>query len=206
MERGTQRIGIGIPTLNRYDILKTFLPYYQESTLYPIYIVDNGNQGIKHSNVIIQNKNIGVAASWNLLCNIIFEHHEYAIILNDDCMFNLSKENLESIIKRYPNQFIRATPDWCAFILSKSIYNKVGQFDEGFFPAYYEDNDYEYRMKLLRIPIIKTPFLNPLIHRSSSSAEKDPSIFEAAKANKKRYVQKWGGLPTYEKYDKPFGK
>ena len=69
----------------------------------------------------------------------------------------------------------------------KDIYEKVGKFDECFFPAYYEDKSYEYRMKLKNIPVLTHPTLNPIIYRSSQSIEKDYSILTASKKNKKLF-------------------
>lgn len=207
------KVGIGIPTYNRYDLLQPFLLLYEKDFSLrdkeiPFYIIDNGNQGIEfeYSTNIIKEKNIGVAASWNLLCNKIFETCDYALILNDDIYLGKTKEQIKSVILKNNSKFVRATQDWCAFIIPKNIYEKVGIFDECFYPAYYEDMSYQYRMKLKGIPIIKTPLLNPFIYNSSKSLEKDYSILEASKKNKKIYIEMWGGEPEREKFKKPFNK
>jgi hypothetical protein len=213
MERNPLRIklGIGIPTLNRYDLLKQFLPLYERDFSLrdketPFFILDNGNQGIdfQPSTIIIKEKNIGVGASWNQLCQNIFLTCDYALILNDDIYLGKNKEEIKLVIFKNNIKFVRATQDWCAFIIPKNIYEKVGMFDECFYPAYYEDMSYQYRMKLKAIPVIKTPLLNPRIYNSSKSLEKDQSILESSKKNKKLYVQMWGGEPEREKFKKPF--
>jgi len=88
------KVGVGIPTYNRYDLLKPYIGKYGVDFCdWNIYIVDNGNQGIENNEIklsksgliIIQNdKNVGVGASWNQLCKKIFEKNDYALILNDD--------------------------------------------------------------------------------------------------------------------------
>jgi GT2 family glycosyltransferase len=94
--------------------------------------------------------------------------------------------------------------DWCAFILPKTTFEKVGEFDEGFFPAYFEDNDYAYRMKLMGMGITKIPYLIPSVHRVSQTMEHDDSVRVRFHKNKKRYIEKWGGEPMQEKYKTPF--
>jgi GT2 family glycosyltransferase len=202
---------IGIPTLNRWDLLMPSLLMYTKS--FPdtkIYILDNGKQGIsiEHKNlVVIENeKNVGVGASWNILCEKIFEESDCSLILNDDIYLGKTTADINSLIQKKPNQFITATPDWCAFIISKDIFKKVGRFDECFFPAYYEDNSYAYRMKLKGVMHTKSPYLNPEIYRVSQSIEKDKSIFDYRIKNKELYIEMWGGLPEREKYLSPFNK
>lgn len=214
MERNTHnsmKFQIGIPTLNRWDLLMPSLLMYTKS--FPdtkIYILDNGKQGIsiEHKNlVVIENeKNVGVGASWNILCEKIFEESDCSLILNDDIYLGKTTADINSLIQKKPNQFITATPDWCAFIISKDIFKKVGRFDECFFPAYYEDNSYAYRMKLKGVMHTKSPYLNPEIYRVSQSIEKDKSIFDYRIKNKELYIEMWGGLPEREKYLSPFNK
>lgn len=214
MERNTPDIslGIGIPTLNRYDILyPNLMLYSRDFELYnnkcKLFIVDNGNQSISFeaAEIYVPEKNLGVAASWNYLCDRIFETCDYALILNDDIYLGKPLNKILSLIEKKPN-FLRATPDWCAFIIPKKVFQKVGRFDEIFYPAYYEDKSYEYRMKLKNIPIIKTPELNPFIYNSSKTLEKDSSILQASKTNKEKYISMWGGEPEREKFKNPYNK
>ena len=215
-------LGIGIPTYNRFDLLEPSLrKYYSDFRFQRIFIVDNGNQNIdcldrtkqtaKHPEntswnglILIQNpNNVGVGASWNQLCREIFKKNDYALILNDDIYLGKQYNLIEEHMKK-GRGFVRATPDWCAFLISKEVYEKVGPFDECFFPAYYEDKSYEYRMKLKGVPILKHPDLNPVEYRSSQTLEKDPQIFEQSKKNKKLYIEMWGGEPTQEKFKTPY--
>ena len=219
------KLGVGIPTYNRYDLLETSLQkYFADFTHSHIYIVDNGHQNIfadgmnirqqwqakNKSNsfqglTLIENQeNVGVGASWNQLCTKIFEKNDYALILNDDIYLGKTDEQISEFIEKKKPSFIRATPDWCAFILHKSAYEQVGPFDECFYPAYYEDKSYEYRMRLKNIPILKHPDLNPVIYQSSQTLEKEPRILEQSKKNKKLYIQMWGGEPGKEKLKQPF--
>ena len=210
------KFSIAIPTLNRFDLLlPSLIMYVKQFENVHIYIIDNGKQNCrfgftsgeaKNLFVFENEKNIGVAASWNMACDMIFENSDYALILNDDIYLGKSERDIEQLIKKRPNHFMRATPDWCAFILPKSVYQKVGKFDECFYPAYYEDRSYEWRMKLMGIPSVKTPELNPMLYRSSQTLEKMPSILEDSKRNKKLYIEMWGGEPEREKFKKPYNE
>jgi len=202
---------IGIPTLNRADLLiPTLLLYRKDFPDTKIHILDNGKQGLKErynkiADIEESETNIGVAASWNFLCDKIFQTSDYALILNDDVYMRKNAQDIEDIITKKQNKgcFLRMPKDWCAFILSKKIWEKVGRFDEEFFPAYYEDKSYEYRMKLAGVPMTKTPSLIPYIYKSSMTIDKDASIYEASKINKQRYIDMWGGEPTQEKFKTP---
>ena len=206
------KFAIGIPTLNRLDLLfPSLMMYLHDMPSVHIYIVDNGKQNIfkkiRHPNIkIIESEtNLGVASSWNVLCNQILEHYEYALILNDDIYLGKKEYEVELFLSQYPNKdFYLGMIDWSVFIMPSKTFKKVGIFDEQFFPAYYEDNDYMYRMRLMAMKIYNVPFLNPLIHRSSMTNDKDKSIIVQSEANKERYINKWGGLPELEKFKRPY--
>jgi len=203
------KLALGIPTLNRFDLLFPCLVMYKND--FPkceIFVVDNGKQNIKVDgiNVLEQEHNIGVAASWNLLLDVIFKNNDYALILNDDVYLGKKLHEIEEYLKKkkLKNTFIRSTPDWCAYLMPKNVYEEVGGFDECFYPAYYEDKSYEYRMKLNRILPVKSPFFNPVIYNSSQTMKKYPELQEFSKSNKQKYIEMWGGEPENEKYKIPY--
>lgn len=207
----SHHFAIGIPTLNRADLLIPALLYYKND--FPnteIFVLDNGNQeklldvDHPHLTIIAEEQNIGVAASWNKLCKVIFLKHSNALILNDDIYLGKSEQDLSLLIQGMDVPFYTTPLDWCAFILPKTTFEKVGDFDEGFFPAYFEDNDYAYRMKLMGMGITKIPYLIPSVHRVSQTMEYDDSVRVRFHKNKKRYIEKWGGEPMQEKYKTPF--
>lgn len=207
------KFAIGIPTLNRLDLLHPALLFYiHDFPETKIYIVDNGNQSIeskfKHPNVevIYVGENLGVATSWNFLCKKIYENHEYALILNDDIYLGRKEWEVINLLDNFKKFFYCTMLDWCAFIVPKKTFKVIGDFDEQFFPAYYEDNDYHYRIKLKGESIFNIPFLNPFLYQASKSAEKDPTILPKVKNNKELYIKKWGGEPNKETFKKPYNK
>jgi len=204
-----------IPTINRADLLMEALPVYKE--VYPnvkVYILDNG-----HQKIAIPSKNFeiitpepafsGVAASWNMLIEYaINENHDYFLILNDDIILKAGQSNINALIEHWgQNTFHRPRPfyNWSAFIMNKHIYNQVGEFDENFKKAFFEDNDYEYRMRLKGVTIRYEDALNPEIYRNSMTIEKDPLLGDYI-ANREYYIRKWGGLPTEETYKNAFNE
>lgn len=199
---------IGIPTLNRYDLLKpTLEKYYQDYPGIEIHIVDNGDQNIipgPNTTVHVMARNLGVAASWNFLCKQIFKKHTHALILNDDIYLGIhASESLQEIIKE--DIFTKSMLGYCCFLLPRSVYFKIGPFDEKFYPAYFEDNDYNWRVLNGRVGGVgSTIELNPNIFNKSMTLQKDRSINDLFKKNQEYYIQKWGGLPGQEKYLTPF--
>jgi GT2 family glycosyltransferase len=201
---------IGIPTVNRYDLLKEALDHYEKQ--YPdiqIYIVDNGDQGIserRNINISRPGNNIGVAASWNRLCASIFNNHSHAMILNDDIVMGRTQFDIQRFIEGMGNNVFAVSEKlWSIFLLSRKTYTFVGQFDEKFYPAYFEDNDYRYRMELLGVPITEAKYLNPIVYRNSMTLSRNKSILGTSfNDNRDYYIKKWGGVPGKEKYKVPF--
>jgi GT2 family glycosyltransferase len=206
---------IGIPTINRFDLLKPSLLIL--SLEYPdtrIYVVDNGNQGIKEDpdfkfkdNIIVfePKKNLGVAASWNYLCKEIYKEHKHALLLNDDIIIGMNEGFLKNMVNQLNDEDMYYTAtDYSVILLSNKVFNEVGGFDELFYPAYYEDNDFEYRAELLGIKRVELPSLKPVLYRNTSSIIKMEYMSESVWINKQYYINKWGGTPSEEKFKKPF--
>ena len=100
-------------------------------------------------------------------------------------------------------------PNFSAFMISKEVWEVVGEMDELFAPAYFEDNDYHYRMKLLEIPAIVLP-IALFYHygsRTQNEAIGEPIVTSPMfEQNRAKYVKKWGGLPGEEKFTIPYNE
>jgi len=212
---------IGIPTINRWDLLKPSLEKYLIN--FPnteIIILDNGKQDItikqKNFHFVRTTNPLGVAASWNYLCKCIFNEpaftwclkpHDYAIILNDDIFIDFSQMSMHGFLMRNQgNAFYMSEHGFCSFILPKTTWQKIGEFDVNFKGAYFEDKDYERRLKLAGMEIFRHKFLNPVELIESSSIAKDPSLNNNFTANHEYYVKKWGGNVGGETFLTPFNK
>jgi glycosyltransferase involved in cell wall biosynthesis len=207
------KFAIGIPTINRADLLvPSLMKYVKDFNDVEIHIVDNGNQDLQKyeefSNVFIhiQKKNLGVAGSWNFLCDIIYHEHDWALLLNDDIYLGYNSHVINKVIDDN-NTFglIQSHLNFSVILLHKEFYKYVGRFDDEFYPAYYEDSDFLYRMKLLGCYQAVDAKLNPIDARVSQTYEKAPEfVNDSMKYNRQRYIDKWGDIPLLEKFKIPF--
>ena len=203
---------IGIPTINRADLLNEALAnYFEDFKNTEIVICDNGKQEIitRENNFVIYKpeKNLGVSGSWNMIMDYADKvKATHVLMLNDDIYLGKSEEEINTIIRLWKPEFLCTELNWCSFILSIDAYKKIGKFDENFFPAYYEDNDYFRRMMLLNIPIVMNAMLNPIIYRNSMTILKTPELNNGFEKNRQYYISKWGGQPTQETFSTPFNQ
>ena len=200
---------VGIPTLNRYDLLTLALEDIFNSSIVPesVIIIDNGGDfksDDKRVQIIRPRKNLGVSGSWNLLMKL--SSPTQIVICNDD--IRLDKESIEMLLSHEEDFIGTKDASWFTFFRIKhEAWEKVGPFDEAFFPAYYEDNDYYYRCKLAGISM--QDFNVKISHAGSATIGKfsghQRAEFNARfAACRQRYIEKWGGMPTDEKYILPF--
>ena len=81
---------IGIPTINRADLLnETLAKYFEDFKETEIFIVDNGNQEIitREKNFVIYRpeSNLNVSGSWNLIMDYAKKvKSTHVLMLNDD--------------------------------------------------------------------------------------------------------------------------
>lgn len=203
---------IGIPTINRADLLNEALAnYFEDFKDTEIVICDNGKQDIitRERNFVLYKpeQNLGVSGSWNMIMDYADKvNGTHVLILNDDIYLGKSQEEINTIIRLWKPEFICTELNWCSFILSVEAYKKVGKFDENFFPAYFEDNDYFRRMQLAGVTIIVNPMLNPVVYRNSMTIQKTPELNNGFEKNRQYYISKWGGQPTQETFSTPFNK
>jgi GT2 family glycosyltransferase len=99
-------------------------------------------------------------------------------------------------------------PDYSCFMISRTCWEQVGEFDEEFKPAYFEDIDYRYRMKLLDIKAFGLPMAMYYHYGSRTQNEAlgnqkmVPS--PAFELNRSYFIRKWGGDAGAEQFTVPF--
>ena len=232
-------IPICVPTLNRgHDrlqaLLETALRDGNEMMPSRIVVLDNGNQfpdakdisdfddgdpellailsAPEQVIVVTAKLNMGVAGSWNFFLNNVPMEHGFMLISNDDVTFH--KETLrmyyEEMQKPDVDFLLGEQGVWALFGISEKLFKVVGEFDENFYPAYFEDNDFHYRMKLAGYDITKVDSI-PVGHQNSStlaaySQAQTEQHHQNFRKNRSHFNDKWGGLPTQEKYTTPFNK
>jgi GT2 family glycosyltransferase len=204
---------IGIPTINRADLLNEALAkYFEDFQETEIFIVDNGNQEIitREKNFVIYRpeSNLNVSGSWNVIMDYAKKvEASHVLMLNDDVYLGKSELEIQTILRLWKDvPFFNSEFNWCSFIISLEGFEKVGKFDEAQFPNYFNDNDMFYRMKLLNMEMVYTAILNPAVYRNSMTIAKDPTLNTRFLEYRQNYINKWGGLPAQEIFGTPFNK
>jgi GT2 family glycosyltransferase len=134
--------------------------------------------------------NLGVAGSWNLGIKSFPYAHRWFIVSNDVVFQPGALEKL-SQARRDEITLTADAPNWQAFALGDEAVTDLGLFDEcGFYPAYFEDNDYMRRAEFVGVNIRK---LDIDLHHDNSSTIKsgyqsknDKTFF----ANQRHYQSK----------------
>jgi len=169
-------------------------------------VVDNGG-GFAHPDgrvrVVNPAENLGVARSWNLL-------HKLAgrlplILSNDDIRFH--PESCAAALA-CPAPFV-ALEGWACFLQRDACWRRIGEYDEAFWPAYFEDNDYHHRMRVAGLPPVVNHPPAAVVHAGSATIAALPPADRAAvgygfERNRVYYVRKWGGMPDRERFTVPF--
>lgn len=161
-----------VPTLTRHDLLAQMLATVDFPVGHMV-VVDNSGRGIvggsgpwERFTVLPMPVNLGVAASWNLAIKFGFRH-DYVLICSDDMLWpegalarfaELSAEDRLVVSSSWPH--------FQAFSVGAQVVSKVGLFDEGFYPAYFEDMDFLRRCEAAGIDKVDGP---ETLHRNSST-------------------------------------
>ena len=164
--------------------------------------------------------NAGIATSWNFgLKRIMQDSDDYIIILSASMILNQDIGHFISFIEE--DIMTHNTPG-CLYLrngdkpfhyfgITQRGIQTIGFFDENFWPAYYEDRDYLYRIKLLSLPrdivIIDTSNLS-YAQGNSLAINSDTGLMSLYQYNIVRitdyYQRKWGGPLDKEVYRRPF--
>ena len=163
-----------VPILTGPKILYTML----DSIDYPVtklIIIDNGDclntdsgwpvEHVQSTKVIKMPSNLGVAGSWNLgIKSAPFA--PWWLIVNFDVTWPAGS------LKMFAEQgsadeivLSQCAQPWSAFAIGENVVKRVGLFDEGYHPAYFEDNDYARRCA----DEIVRPAPIPVRHENSST-------------------------------------
>lgn len=111
--------------------------------------------------------------------------------------------------KDYLISSVRAHPDFSCFMIHRSVPSLVGWFDESYYPAYCEDNDYHVRMhrKGIVALCVDLPFLHLGAQTVKTASEGEQArIKRGADENRARFKAKYGCLPGTPEYSKLFDR
>jgi hypothetical protein len=176
-------------------------------------IVDNSKRGFckkyieKGFDVYSHPENLGVPASWNIGMK---SDADFLFIVSESLIFNKGfSELIEKL--QFANEWgLLTNQAWHCIGFTRKTIEKVGLFDEQFYPAYFEDTDYCYRLKINhihnegnnnmpKVEIDVTCQGTALVLKSGLVSVKFDRLIEY-------YKHKWGGLPDQEKFLTPFNQ
>ena len=105
---------------------------------------------------------------------------------------------------------IRHLNSFNAFLVRPSAIEQVGWFDECFYPAYKEDQDYMYRVRLANMRRVDVPQMN-VRHDESMTIRSNSAYYRANETthyewNLRYYRAKWGGDVGAEAFTRPFNR
>ena len=161
------------------------------------YFVDNGNQKYTPTfgcNFFTSSQNIGCAGGWNLICKIAFDYMELdkVVITQDDARItpNLIEQALEETEGLCITGVIQPFFEFSTFVITREVWNTVGQFDENFIYVYSEDADYKQRCMLSGV-VINSLYIENKDVNDSASIKNDPTI-DRVQYNRDYLQFKWG--------------
>lgn len=163
--------------------------------------------------------NRGVSAGWNQIIRRAMHDPEckYIYIVNNDLVLDVSSvDKLLEFLEAHPkfiavssiekNRF-KPIPDhvdekalsFVACMFTTKCIGLIGLFDEQYYPAYFEDNDYMERIKREAWPQgYKTGVVHDstVVHHGSRTIQEGGVILGSAfQANRERFRKKWGFVP-----------
>jgi GT2 family glycosyltransferase len=207
------KVGLVVPVLHNFKGLAELLKSV-DAQVQPI-IIPNWNH------------NLGVSAGWNVgIEQSIYYACDVTIVANDDIVFDPNTiRKLRDGIRYDGFDLVTAVntrdgaptakreygenPDFACFAIEpEGFTEKFGSFDENFSPAYFEDNDMHYRLKVAGAKVGDRRDAG-MFHAGSVTQNwggwqvVSGEMFES---NRRYYAKKWGGTPGEETYTSPYGK
>ena len=200
-----------------------------------IMVIDNASQDatsqwLKTKDVIITSyrEQLSLAACWNRGLKAFFHAgHDRVLVVNNDVellpftcgaltYINLpfvtavgvdKREQMDVIEQGSYLETARPHPDFSCFMISKEVTEKVGWFNESYYPAYAEDCEYHVRMHKAGVEAvcISLPFLHVGCGslKNANPAECN-AIRRGADANRERFKKQFGCCPGSKEYESLF--
>lgn len=211
---------IVVPAIHRENTFE-FMSTLGYDAVHRLILIDNTDSGEifdDHPLVLhrrLARKNMGVAAAWNYGVDVALNEYDatYVTLCSTSVRFSDGADALcrtaDTAVEN--DQWVygfETLVGWKCITLGRATFDAVGVFDEAFWPAYFEDNDYIWRM---RCAGILEPRGGKRMHRLLPwVGALDPEVIEHAhsvkhagvevnfEALRAYYAKKWGGPPGEE--------
>lgn len=189
-----------VPTLRRHDEARALI------------ITAEHDRCVDADGLLIDNGpiNRGVAAAWNTALRVaVLRGYGVLVIANDDV--TMSADTLRVLLgalDREPGAIVAQSQIHAyAFfaIRPREALAQVGFFDDGFWPAYAEDTDWNYRARIAgaKIAVVRHSELGFEHIAGASSAHDEAWRQQIIAAGIARFIEKWGGEPGLETRTSP---
>jgi GT2 family glycosyltransferase len=210
---------VGIPILNRLDLLHRCIARID----YPSDIVVVNNNSLDLSfraeleamadangfTIVHQVRNLGVSASWNLIIRIgMSKGYDRIIIGSNDTFLRPGSIEAAVVTPKSSDVAVYHLEHFNFFMVSDNTVADVGWFDENFYPAYKEDQDYVFRCELAGR---RRHFIDGAggEHVGSATIHSNPKYLHRNSVthgqwNMDYYRRKWGGDADAEVFCRPF--
>lgn len=165
---------VGFATLKRFDLADRLLA----SIDYPVehlVIVDNSGEAswnpkkpdsVINMWVIRVPFGLGLVGAWNLIIKST-PYSPYWVLVNDDAWFEAgSLKKIAEEVDTDALNFLDIVPSWSAVVFGQGMIEKVGLYDERFYPLYFDDNDLERRVDFHQVP---KKIIDAKVHHENSS-------------------------------------
>ncbi len=203
---------VAIPTITRADLLirnKKFL----EGIVSPdeAFILDNGWQSIDIGVPVERTqKNLGVSGSWNHFMNRAFVDGKFdlLVILQDDIIWDLKRlEDAKRLVAQKPDvDLFLSDLQFSVQVQRRGNEKSIGFYDEQYYPAYCEDDDYALLMMSKGKIYERFHELDPLPGSITNGSIAYVNRRSSWEEQHKKLVAKWGrsfginipGKPWYQ--------
>jgi GT2 family glycosyltransferase len=205
---------LAIPTLNRTDLLIRCLKSI-DNPIERLVVVNNSGRDLGKlpwNEIVVNHPNAGVAGSWNEVIKLF--PAPYWILCNDDIEFTPGAlaEFERAIAESHENySAIMANHNASLFAVTRRGVEKVGLFDENFYPAYCEDLDWLYRSRMIGEKIVQAKNVrvnhgvDGVYSQTIHGGRRYQSENDRTYANNAEYYRlKWGGNFRHETFTHPF--
>ena len=177
-----------------------------------ILIVDNTREGLdgRYPLRIYRDPdghNLGVARSWNIGAREVIERDlDYLVCMSASMLFGplMHTSWTRQMQTFWGAKVIEADGhSWHLIALHRSCFDKVGLFDENLYPAYFEAEDWCYRMRMVGW---EQGFIRVWVNALSQGVALHNQIVSCPAAPLLDYMaRKWGGPKGSETFVLPFG-
>jgi GT2 family glycosyltransferase len=168
---------LGFCTLKRFDLAERLLASIDYPVEHLVIIDNSGTQTwqpskpdlVKNLWLIQVPYGLGLVGAWNLIVKTT-PYAPYWLLVNDDAWFaGGSLEKIATEVDTQALNFVDIVPAWSCVVFGQGMIDKVGLYDERFYPLYFDDNDLERRVDHAGVPK-KT--IEAKVHHDNSSTLK----------------------------------